>query len=292
MVRFQQMSFENAPRRVHFPFNHAAVLHDIDGSLTGHVGGSILPYMNILNPVHCTPDNSASYGVPGAICSQGKFRKVAWNDVHPSSINEKHAYLTNVHGRDTVLWRKKSKTHPLGYTALMIVGDTLALSYANASQFTNISFNMEIYELQDGETGILSMKFAQKPDHIETFPGSTKNSTAAIPDASMSHGEYHLNQGTNELSILYNGKGNDEEQPSGKRISLGVHRCFFEDCIVPTPPVPPSGRPETVRIWSDIDSWEGKEWLSNLTHKLDSTACSKQRIYFCLNVSSENPFIF
>lgn len=258
MVRFQQMSFENSPRRASFPFTHASVLYDLDGTLTGHVGGSILPDMKILNPAHCSVDASVSHGaVPGAICSQGKFRKVAWNGVRPSSINEKNAYLTNAHGSDTVFWRKKAKTYASGYTALFIVGDTLALTYANASQFTNMSFNMEISELEDTDSGILSMKFAQSPDHIQTSHGSLKNSTPAIPDASMSHGEYHINQQTNELSILYNGKGNDNTMPKGKHLSLSVHRCFYEGCIVPTPPIPPSGRPDTVRIWSDIDSWEG-----------------------------------
>ena len=46
-------------------------------------------------------------------------------------------------------------------------------------------------------------------------------------------------------------------QPSAKNIRLNVYRCFFLDCIVPTPPPPPKGRPEDYRDWSKSASWNG-----------------------------------
>lgn len=165
MVRFNQMSFENAPNRVSFPFNHASVLEDIDGTLTGTSGASYLPDMGILNPSHCTQEASASFGaVDGALCTQGKFRRIAWNKMHPSSIDGKDAFLTNDHGTDTVKWRKKAKSgRPSGYTALMEVGGTLKLTFANSSQFTNISFDMSIAELEDGDTAILQVCLCFSP---------------------------------------------------------------------------------------------------------------------------------
>ena len=154
------MSYENAPNRVSFPFNHASVFEDTDGTLTGTSGGaSYLPFMEILNPAHCTENAAASFGaVKGALCTQGKFRRMAWNNMHPSSIDGKDAFLTNAHGTDTVKWRKKAKSgKPSGYTALMEVGGTLKLTFANSSQFTNISFDMSIAELEDADTGILEV---------------------------------------------------------------------------------------------------------------------------------------
>ena len=130
----------------------------MDGSLTGTAGGSILPSMKILNPNHCSDDETVSHGVPGSICNQGHFRRMAWNNVHPSSIDGKEAFLTNQHGTDTVIWRKKSKTgKPEGYTALLTVGDTFHLTFANSSQFTNISFDMSIAELKDDESAIMQV---------------------------------------------------------------------------------------------------------------------------------------
>ena len=256
MVRFKQMSFDNAPRRASFPFNHAALLEDVDGTLTGHSGASILPHMKIMNPAHCTQDASVSYGVPGAICTQGKFRKVVWNRVRPSSVNEKPALLTNEFGSDTVLWRKKSKTLALGYTAFLIAGETLELSFMNGTQFTNISFNMQIYELLDDEWGLLKMKFAQTPDHFSAVLNSTKNSTATIPDASMDNGDYYYDDETKEMIMLYSGKGNTPEKPLLKPITLSVHRCFYDNCIAPTPL---EGRPDDTRKWSRLADWIGKK---------------------------------
>lgn len=38
---------------------------------------------------------------------------------------------------------------------------------------------------------------------------------------------------------------------------MHTYRCFFEKCIVPTPPPPPAGRPEDFREWSKAASWTG-----------------------------------
>ena len=149
----------------------------------------------------------------------------------------------------------------LGYTALLIMDDTLTLGYENSSQFTNLSFTMKIYDLQDSDSAHLKIVFNKSPDHMQTSRGSLKNSTASIPTASMPHGEYHYDKLTREMNILVNGKGNDELKPSSKSIDLSVHRCFYEKCITPTPPSPPSERPDKVRLWSELDDWQGKPTL-------------------------------
>ncbi|XP_066933159.1 fibrocystin-L-like [Clytia hemisphaerica] len=260
VVRFEKMSFENAPNRVSFPFPHASLLEDMDGTLTTHVGGSILPTMGTLDPNHCDDYPAGGHGSAAAsVCSQGKFRRITWNKMHPSSIDGKDAFLTNDHGTDTVKWRKKAKAGlPEGYTSFLEVDDTLALTFANSPQFTNISFDMKIAGLEDTDSALLQIQFAQDPDHIQTISGSNKNSTVAVPDASMDHGEYFLST-ENQMTVLINGKNNEPEQPTEKMINLRVHRCFYEGCITPTPPSPPSERPNVTRVWSKLEDWEGTE---------------------------------
>lgn len=100
--------------------------------------------------------------------------------------------------------------------------------------------------------------FSHDPDHVQSIPGSNKNSTGSTPDASMDHGEFYLESGTKkEMTILISGKGNDLEQPDEKFIGLRVHRCFYEGCVTPTPPVPPSSRPNATRLWSKLGDWNG-----------------------------------
>ena len=72
----------------------------------------------------------------------------------------------------------------------------------------------------------------------------------------MDHGEFFLST-ENQMTVLINGKDNTPEQPAEKSINLRVHRCFYEGCITPTPPSPPSERPNITRIWSKIEDWEG-----------------------------------
>ena len=71
----------------------------------------------------------------------------------------------------------------------------------------------------------------------------------------------HSNYGgvnCNFLFVLFSsGKNNNPLQPAPKNIKLNVYRCFFEKCIVPTPPPPPDGRPENFVLWSKAPSWVG-----------------------------------
>ena len=155
------MSFEKADRIARFPFNHASVLEDIDGTLTGTSGGSILPTMGTLDPASCSPMPSASHGSAAAsMCTKGKYRRITWNKMHPSSIDGKNAFFTNSHGVDTVKWRKKAKAGlPKGYTGFIEVGDTFKLTFANSSQFTNISFDMRIADFEDKDYAWLQVIF-------------------------------------------------------------------------------------------------------------------------------------
>ena len=73
----------------------------------------------------------------------------------------------------------------------------------------------------------------------------------------MEHGDFYLDENNLDLSILISGKANEPEQPENKDINLRVHRCFYENCITPTPPTPPSERPNVTRIWSKTEDWEG-----------------------------------
>lgn len=123
IVRVKELDFESSPNRVAFPFTHATLIYDLDGSLTGYPGGAVLPTTGILDPSNCTQDAAYSFGVvDGSVCQSGKFARVAWNQMEPSSINEKDAYFDNEHGRDTIKFHFKSKTHPNGWTTFLPIG--------------------------------------------------------------------------------------------------------------------------------------------------------------------------
>ncbi|XP_051060248.1 fibrocystin [Phodopus roborovskii] len=69
-VKTRELKFENSPNLVAFPFPHAAVLEDLDGSLSGKNGSHILPSMETLSDT-CLANASFSHIVPGSICGEG-----------------------------------------------------------------------------------------------------------------------------------------------------------------------------------------------------------------------------
>ena len=178
-VKLKHLTLKSAPNLVNFPFQHASVLYDEDGTLTGHRGGRVLPHTALLDPAACQQSPSVSFGVSGAVCKRGDFATVVWNKIKPSSIDEKDAYLCNDHGCDTVIWRKKSKTLPSGWTAFLPINATTDLSFQNSSQLTNISYHMEIYEMQPNDFAHIRHTVKQMPDYFKTTNKNTNNTKGA-----------------------------------------------------------------------------------------------------------------
>ena len=261
IVRTKNIKFLNARERlVSFPFTHATCIEDLDGSITNHIGGNILPNMGTLDPSCCAVSQAASVsGIEGVICKCGKFRRMAWNNIQPSSIREKEAYLINQHGRDTSLYRKKAATHKLGWTTLVPMFDTLTLSFQNSSHLTNISFSMGIDELTDDLYTNIQLSLKQEPDFFETT-GDKRDGLTKIPNGPDNlHGDWFFGKDEKNFNFLIDGANNNPLTPATKNINLRVYRCFFEKCIAPTPPPAPQGRPVDARIWSNTADWEGTQ---------------------------------
>lgn len=260
IIRMNKLNLIKSPNLVTFPYNHASVIEDEDGTLSGHKNGRVLPFMNILDRSKCPTRDSVSFGVPGAVCEAGAtFAKIAWNSMKPSSIDEKDAYFCNKHGCDTVIWRKKTKSGFMkGYTSLIPINDTLTLTFQNSTHFTNISYSMGVTELGPYDHLHLKHMFKQTPDYFTTT-GARWNNTGEFPLASKyAHGRWNWEKEIKNLTYLVDGQGNSALQPVQKNINLRVYRCFYEKCIVPTPPPAPKGRPATgTREWSKANDWEG-----------------------------------
>ena len=258
IVRFNKLTFIDAPNRATFDIEHSTLFMDEDGTLTSIVNGTVLPTSSILDPSKCTMSPAYSFGdVSASVCRDVRFTKIVWNEVQPKSIDEKHAYFENKFGKDAITWRMKSKTLYNGYTAFLPLGAETTLSFENSTQFTNISYNMEIYELQPTDYAFLKMKFKQSPDHFSTTD-VLKNDTESYPVASQHHhGDWYWDEADKEMTFLIDGEGNDPLTPAIKNIKFQVYRCFFENCGLPTIPPPPDGRPSDAKDWSDPNTWGG-----------------------------------
>ena len=96
-------------------------------------GATILPDSGYLDPSDCDVMEAFSLGsVNGTVCKNTKFSKIAWNQVKPSSIDKKDAYLSNEHGTDVVKWRKATKTGlAFGYTSFLPINQEVLYYHRN-----------------------------------------------------------------------------------------------------------------------------------------------------------------
>lgn len=258
MIRFNNLQFIDSPNRASFDMQHTSLFMDEDGTLTSYVNGTVVPTTGILDPSICSIDPAFSHGEKQAsVCRNVRFTKFVWNELQPKSIDEKSAYLENEFGIDEVKWRKKSKTLYFGYTAFLPIGEEITLSFQNSTHLTNISYNMEIYELQPSDYAYIKMKFQQSPDHFKTVDIGLNNTGEYPTAANYKHGAWYWDAEEKEMTYLINGEGNDPLIPSIKHIKFEVYRCFFENCGLPTPPPPPTGTPDDAKKWSDPDTWGG-----------------------------------
>ena len=257
--RFEKLTFINSPRIANFDLNHQAIYEDLDGTLTGHAGGTALPHNPTLPPSLCSVDNKFSVGVTGAVCKAGvAFRRLAWNNIKPSLLNLKNAIISNRYGNTTSPWSKKSTSHPLGWMAVVALNETTTIGFEMGNQITNLSYTMKVYELKKNDHLYISHKFYQEPDFFTTT-GAIVNGTVGIPDPmSNAHGTWNFKLPEKRLTIL--AKGSPQSSPANPiamPVNLKVYRCFFLKCVVPTPPPAPKGRPTNAGYWSKPADWKG-----------------------------------
>ena len=261
--RLEKIKMINSPHRTAFQWNHETVLTDLDGSLTGYPGGSIVPTNKNLPPGNCSSSATDSHGPhPGSVCDGNLvFRRFAWNKASPLSLNSKNVLLKNRFGIDTVPFSKKATTHALGWMANLIVGEDYQMIFENATQITNISYSGKFYEFKAGEYVRMNHQLRQHPDHFTTTD-VFQNMTDELPSPVSPHGTWSFSNETKILTYIASGK-DARITPNGNVPPLPVHlvvyRCFFLDCIVPTPPPPPPGRPDDALYWSNPEHWFGTD---------------------------------
>ena len=262
--RFEKITLNNSPHRSNFEWEHQFVFTDMDGSLTGTPGSSIVPTNPNLPPNQCKHSQKDSQGQnPGSICDPAvKFTRFSWHKVSPSSLFSRSVNLTNEHGTSVIPFNTKGQTHSQGWCATLILGNEYYMDYQVATQITNISYTGATYGLKTGDCVYMKHRLKQSPDHFTTG-GPLQNMTDEVPSCSKSpHGAWSFSNETKTLTILLSGRNNPttlNNNPQPRHVALTVYRCYFLDCIVPVPPPPPKGRPSTFLKWSVPEDWFGTD---------------------------------
>ncbi|KAM3928399.1 fibrocystin-L-like [Leptodactylus fuscus] len=264
-AEFEGIKFFNSPNKSGFRWEHEVVLIDTDGTLTGKVGGKVVPQSGLLDPSQCSQSNDWSAGFPGYVCNASvSFHRLAFNNPAPSSLVGKDVIISNSFGASHVPFLAKRLTHPNGWMALLPNADSFNWYFNDVNFITNISYTGTFYGFKGEDYVLISHNFTQSPDKFKII--DIRNaSTTPVSWSNNSNGDWYFNNNTTTLTYLVSGKrkvqrrsvaGRLDPTMTNTNVNLVVYQCYFKNCIPPPPPTQPAPQPVTHDLWSNRSFWE------------------------------------
>uniref|UniRef100_A0A673UX60 Fibrocystin-L n=1 Tax=Suricata suricatta TaxID=37032 RepID=A0A673UX60_SURSU len=268
-AKFVDIQYFHTPNKAGFRWEHEVVLIDVDGSLTGHRGHTVIPHSSLLDPSHCTQEAEWSVGFPGAVCDASvSFHRLAFNKPSPVSLLEKDVVLSDSFGTSIVPFQKKRLTHMSGWMALIPNAKHINWYFKDVDHVTNISYTSTFYGFKEEDYVIISHNFTQSPDMFNVL--DTRNgSSNPLSWNTSKNGDWHLEANTSTLYYLVSGR-NDLEQsqpisgtldPDVKDVVINfqAYCCILQDCFPVHPPATkpiPRKRPASYNFWSNDSFWQ------------------------------------
>ena len=257
LTRYSNITLINSPNLSGWQWTYEHVHRDLDGSLTGVVNGSLLPHTDLLPTNRCSIHQaSSSATINGSLCDDSiDFVRIAVHSVSPSSIRTRTLFLTNQYGTSSVDYVITRLTGPSGYMAIIPKAYEHYIQWDEGGHISNISYSMIVSGLEEDEYFLISRNYIQPVDGV-IINGDEQNSSDVFPNPDIHNtGTWHLRNPDNSTYIVtYLIKG----QPNGAQFNVNflTFRCFYVNCIVPTPPptLPPGALNTT--NWSDNSTWE------------------------------------
>ncbi|XP_039978517.1 PKHD1 like 1, tandem duplicate 1 [Xiphias gladius] len=267
-VRFSGIKYINSPNKAAFRWEHEVQLVDADGSLTGNINHKVVPMSPLLDPAHCSQGAEWSVGFPGAVCDHTvNFHRLALNNPSPTSLKAKDVILTNSHGTSVIPYLKKRLTHKFGWMAMLPSGQTYNWYFNDVDHITNITYKAKFYGFEPDQYVIVNHNFTQSPNRFRILDERNGSSTP-LSFSSNKNGDWYFDDGSNNLYYIVSGKTSQrrrrdsvDRSMADVAMNFAVYRCFYPNCIPPTPPPPatlaplPSRRPDNFIRWSNDSFW-------------------------------------
>uniref|UniRef100_A0A8C4EZ61 PKHD1 like 1, tandem duplicate 2 n=1 Tax=Dicentrarchus labrax TaxID=13489 RepID=A0A8C4EZ61_DICLA len=262
-VRFSGIQYFNSPNKAGFRWEHEVQLVDTDGSLTGDINHKVVPMSALLDPDHCSQSDEWSVGFPGAVCDHTvEFHRLSFNNPTPTSLKAKDVILTNSHGSSAVPYLKKRMTHKYGWMAMLPSGQTYNWYFSDMDHVTNITYAAKFYSFKPDQYVIINHNLTQSPDRFRIID-ERNGSVTPLSFSDNNNGDWYFDQSTNNLYYIISGKTNQRRRRASvdrsmtdSEVNLRVYRCFYTDCLTPTPPPPATLAPlPSGRLWSNVSFW-------------------------------------
>ena len=261
-TRFEKLLFDSSPNIACWKWEHEQVFRDMDGTLTGIPGGTLLPTTNVLPSSHCGHHANSSIGsVPGSVCDETVgFVRFALTNPKPSSLKYRELTVSSDHGEVILEYVKKRLTLGSGYMAILPTKNIYELDWAGGKRFTNISYLSLYSALNYNDYLWIRHNFSQSID-VAKINNQIRTVSPVLPPGGLSAlGDWYTEE--NETLLTYYVNGTNPFCAVDTKVLFLTNVCFFENCIAPTPPPPINitiGRPNVTYFWSNASIWPNGE---------------------------------
>uniref|UniRef100_A0A8C5X3L5 PKHD1 ciliary IPT domain containing fibrocystin/polyductin n=1 Tax=Malurus cyaneus samueli TaxID=2593467 RepID=A0A8C5X3L5_9PASS len=159
LVLADHLTFTSSPFQVSFPFPHAAILEDLDGSTTGQKGSHILPSTDILAP-SCTPSANFSQVSGASVCdSDLVFHRMALDIPYNLTVTDSR------NKTNTVNYVPDTLSNLYGWMVLLLDKETYTLTFDNPLVRKLLQYSVIFSNFKAGN--YLLVEHEDLPAHLE-----------------------------------------------------------------------------------------------------------------------------
>ncbi|XP_028622467.1 fibrocystin [Grammomys surdaster] len=208
-VKTRQLKFINSSNLVAFPFPHAAVLEDLDGSLTGKNGSHVLASMETLSDA-CLANASFSQIVSGSVCGEAVlFHRVSIGLANSLDV-PKNLTMTDIRNKTiTVNYVDDTLSNYYGWMALLLDQETYSLQFEGPWMDRSLQYSATFDSFAPGNYLLLMHRdLPPYPDILLRCGSRVGQSLPSHPLPSQDGAcDWFFNRQLRQLTYLVSGEG-------------------------------------------------------------------------------------
>ncbi|XP_070370876.1 fibrocystin isoform X2 [Equus asinus] len=247
-VKTNQLKFTNSPNLVAFPFAHAAILEDLDGSLSGKNRSHILAFMETLS-ASCWVNTSFSQVVSGSVCGEDVlFHRMSIGLANAPDVSYDLTMTDSRNKTTTVNYVWDTLSNRYGWMALLLDQEMYSLRFETPWISRSLQYSATFDNFAPGNYLLLvHADVWPYPDILMWCGSHVGRSLPSLPSPGQDQGcDWFFDSQLRQLTYLVSGEGQ-------VRVILQV-----KEGVPPTISASTSV-PESALKWSHPEAWTGVE---------------------------------
>ncbi|XP_054554835.1 fibrocystin isoform X2 [Talpa occidentalis] len=247
-VTTSKLKFTNSSNLVAFPFPHAAILEDLDGSLSGKNRSHIVASMETL-PASCSVNASFSQIVQGSVCREDVlFHRLSIGLANASNVSYDLTVIDSRNKTTTVNYVQDTLSEHHGWMALLLDQETYLLQFETPWINRSLQYSATVANFAPGNYLLLVHTVLWPyPDIIVKCGSRVGQSLPAPPSPGQDQAcDWFFNSQLRQLTYLVSGEGQVQvilQVKKGVPPTISASTC----------------EPESALRWSFPEAWSGIE---------------------------------